>query len=233
MNLLLAQRSKSLMERMDDPHCDLEKLYQTYRRFQDVNRQLSQWNRLYKHILKPQLTKWPNLSILDLGCGGGDVTHFLLKQAQQDGFTPKITGADPDARAIEFAQEHFKEDDLTFTDSSAKDLLENDASFNIVISNHVMHHLEPSELLKFARIAKSLTTNLVLFNDIHRSDLAYLFFHIYTTGRFKNSFIREDGLASIRRSYTVNELRVLLGPNWNTFALFPFRLIALYDHSTS
>jgi 2-polyprenyl-3-methyl-5-hydroxy-6-metoxy-1,4-benzoquinol methylase len=231
MNLFLSERNNDLEELMDDPACDPEALNRTYRRFSEVNRQLSQWGRLYRQYLRPLLNEHPKLHILDLGCGGGDVVRLIHRLAVQDGFQPKLTGADPDDRAIAFAQQHDAPDSFTFLKKSSTQLIQSGAAFDVVISNHVLHHLDPKQLRSFARDANVLSRKMVLFNDIYRNDWAYALFQIYTFGRFRNSFIRTDGLRSIRRSYTASELAQHLGPEWQTHALFPFRLIAIRHQS--
>jgi 2-polyprenyl-3-methyl-5-hydroxy-6-metoxy-1,4-benzoquinol methylase len=170
----------------------------------------------------------PTLSILDVGCGGGDVARYILSLANQEGFTPQVTGIDPDPRAIQFAQRQPAIADLKFRQCSTRDLLAQNQQFDIVISNHVLHHLERDELHHFAQESQQLSGQLVLFNDILRHDMAYLLFQLYTLGRFRDSFIREDGLTSIRRSYIPSELNDILGPSWDVYAYFPFRLIAAY-----
>ena len=44
---LLAHRAAGLVERMDDPDCDPQKLRRTYVQFEIVNRLISGWGRLY------------------------------------------------------------------------------------------------------------------------------------------------------------------------------------------
>jgi len=46
---------------------------------------------------------------------------------------------------------------------------------------------------------------------------------------FRNSYIRIDGLRSIRRSFTRNELKEIAPKDWSVAALFPFRLLAVCD----
>ncbi|MGM0587701.1 MAG: methyltransferase domain-containing protein [Bacteroidota bacterium] len=225
MNLLLSNRDTDLTERMDDPQCNHQHLLKTYANFRRVNRDLSQWKRLYRTYLRPLLKAHPQLSILDLGCGGGDIAFQLMKYSQEDGLTPRITGADPDERAIRFAQQQYATTDLKFIQASSTDLILQNLTYDVVISNHVLHHLMGDQLARFCNQARSLSRRRVLFNDILRHDMAWLLFQLYTMGRFKQSFIREDGLTSIRRSFTPAELEKLLDPSWTIKRLFPFRLI--------
>ena len=51
----LSERAESLVELMDDPDCDPQRLARTYRRFGVVNRAISGWGSLYRRYLRPHL----------------------------------------------------------------------------------------------------------------------------------------------------------------------------------
>lgn len=80
-------------------------------------------------------------------------------------------------------------------------------------------------------MAEKLSKTAVIFNDIRRSDWAYLLFNILSRPAFRSSFITEDGLTSIKRSYTFDELGELIPPDWKLETLFPFRLLLKYYHA--
>ena len=100
--LFLPNRRTDLTEYMDDPQCDLAMLNETYRQFDTINGLISGWRRVYKRYIRPQLRD--GATILDVGCGGGDLLIRLAKWAAADGFSVQITGIEPDQRAIDYLQ---------------------------------------------------------------------------------------------------------------------------------
>ena len=70
-------------------------------------------------------------------------------------------------------------------------------------------------------------------SDIARSRPAYLGFGVATWPFFRGSFIRADGLTSIRRSFTARELRMVLPGGWRVTREFPSRLVLRWQPPTS
>lgn len=118
---------------------------------------------------------------------------------------------------------------VTFRRASTSDLVAEGARFELVICNHVLHHLAPGLLGPFLEELGKLATRRVLVSDIERSRVGYLLFSLGTALPFRNSYIRTDGLVSIRRSFTAPELREILPPGWRVEHLRPWRLLALRD----
>ena len=98
------QREVRLAERMDDPGCDAGQLNRTYAQFGAVNGLVAGWRQVYRQYLRPRLSPARPTTLLDIGCGGGDVPRALIRWAARDGFTLRITAIDADARAIAYAQ---------------------------------------------------------------------------------------------------------------------------------
>jgi 2-polyprenyl-3-methyl-5-hydroxy-6-metoxy-1,4-benzoquinol methylase len=230
MPLIFKERDPNLVEWMDSPDCNQEKLFNTYRQFYTINKLLSGWSRLFDHYLKPVIeAKNGNATILDIGCGGGDILKHLDSLCQKEGFNVQLTGADPDSRAQRFFEMNLKSRKIRFEKKTSRQLVENGASFDIVISNHLLHHLTNSEVSSLCRDSEQLTKEIALFNDIERSDIGYGLFAATTPLLFRNSFISADGKISIRRSFRKGELSQLVPDSWSVKRKFPFRLLAIHQ----
>lgn len=222
----LSKRDAGLRELMDDPHCDPRRLQATLRRFGLVNRLVSGWDKVYRTSLRPTFTDLKRPArVLDLGSGGGDVIERLAGLAARDGFDVHWTGADPDPRSHTAALRR-RVPQATFLCTDAQALIDHGETFDLVISNHVLHHLEPEELLEFTQASRELSSGKVLHNDIARGRLAFCLFAVGITPFTPGTFLRVDGLRSIRRSYQGHELSAALGPEWKVTTPVPFRLIA-------
>ncbi|MFK4837288.1 methyltransferase domain-containing protein [Microbacterium sp. ZW T2_14] len=208
--MTLAVRDEGLAELMDDPACDPDRLRATLRRFGTVNRLVSGWGTVYRHTLAPRLAALGRPArVLDVGCGGGDVVLRLAAEARRDGLEVQWTGIDPDPRSYEVAVERAAVDGVTFRCADAATLVGEGRTFDAVLSNHVLHHLD-ADLPEFAAQSLALSHGLVLHSDIARSRLAYALYAIGITPLAPGTFLRTDGLRSIRRSYTASELSAVL-----------------------
>ncbi|KAA9108371.1 methyltransferase domain-containing protein [Microbacterium rhizomatis] len=225
----LTERDEELLELMDDPSCDERRLQATYRRFGTINRLISAWGGVYRTLLRPHLTGLGRPArVLDLGCGGGDVVTRLATLADRDGLAVSWVGADPDPRAHEAARLRGT-GDVEFRVADSTELIAAGERFDAVISNHVLHHLSRASLRAFTDDSRMLSAGPVLHADIARGRLAYGLYAIGITPFAPGTFLRTDGLRSIRRSYRADELAAALPEGWSVNCPAPFRLVAVAD----
>lgn len=231
----LPERNPGLVEWMDRPDCDPVKLGNTYRYFPVINRLISRWDAVYRIHIRPLLAKDRRYSLLDVGSGGGDIARSIHEWAIRDGFLLDVTGIDPDPRAHEYARDlHSGNDDtrrgaLQFLRMDTGRLRREGKAFDLVICNHVLHHLPGDELAGFLDDLSALAARRIICSDIERSAIGYALFSVATFPLFPNSFIRADGLISIRKSYRPAELRAVAPPGWHVIRQFPFRLLLIFD----
>ena len=223
-------RDAELVELMDDPECDAGRLEATLRRFGTINRLVSGWGTVYRTHLRPHLAALGRPArVLDIGSGGGDLVVRLAAAARRDGLDVTWTGIDPDPRAHAVATARGPIPGVAFREADAATLAAAGERFDAVLSNHVLHHLG-SALPAFAEESLVLSCGIVLHGDIERSRLAYLLYAAGITPFAPGTFLRTDGLRSIRRSYTRAELAAALGDSpesWSVVTPAPFRLLAV------
>jgi 2-polyprenyl-3-methyl-5-hydroxy-6-metoxy-1,4-benzoquinol methylase len=226
----LSRRETDVFELMDDPDCDLAALRATYRNFALVNRLVSGWRAVYRSRIRPLLDGAERpLTLLDIGSGGGDVPRALAAWARHDGHPLEITAIDPDPRAHEFATAHPPTPGLRFEQTTSRVLADAGSRFDLVTSNHVLHHLDRTALDGLLDDSARLAERLVVHNDIARGRVAYSAYAVATTGTFRGSFIHVDGLRSIRRSYRADELREDVPSAWQVSEQLPFRLLLTFE----
>jgi ubiquinone/menaquinone biosynthesis C-methylase UbiE len=106
-----------------------------------------------------------------------------------------------------------------------------DNSFDAVGCSLFLHHLEPAEIVRFAREGLRVARHAFLIHDLQRHPLhlalGYLGMPLY-----RSRITRHDALASVRRAYTVDEVRKMLAPvtaanniEINSFYLFRMGVI--------
>ncbi len=223
----LSSRDIDARELMDDPKVDLRMLERTYERFPLVNAVVSRWKSVYRRDIRRRARREP-IRLLDVGAGGGDVSRALAAWARRDGLAVAVTALDADARAIRWAQE--RGGGVEYRHAFTRELVDAGERFDVVISNHLLHHLSGDDLPALLRdsVALSRDDGLVVHRDIARSRFAYWGFAAGTLPFARNllaeSFIREDGLTSIRRSYTAREIAAVVPDGWQVRQAFPSRL---------
>lgn len=232
MPLFLSNRDVDSRELMDSPDCDIQALNNTYRQFRVINALISRWRHIYLTKIRPLLQdRSRQASLLDIGFGGGDIPIKLALWAQEDGIDLRVTGIETDARAYRFAKTLDSPQNVRYIHASSTELLETGRQFDVVISNHLLHHLDQQTLLTTLSEARQLSRRAVFFNDIERSDVGYFLFNLFARPVFRSSFITSDGLTSIKRSYTLAELRRAVPSEWKVQRLLPYRLLLTYHHA--
>ena len=158
-----------------------------------------------KKILKNQ-SKNKTITIVDLGCGNGDILRDVAKFGRKNNYSFKLIGIDANLAAIEYAKELSKEySELSF---KTIDILSEDfkkESYDIVLCTLFLHHFKNEELISFLKTTIEKATIGVVVNDLHRHKLAYYLFKLI--GFFiKNKMVRQDGLTSVLRAFKRKDL---------------------------
>lgn len=215
---------------LENPECDPEKRFNTYRQFSLMNRLVCRWRHLYRRLIRPALEKASGeCSLLDIGFGGGDVPLRLFRWANADGIRLRVTAIDRNPRALEFVKAGRRPSGIEFLCGSVTELLKDGRTFDVVISNHILHEMDSFELSEFLRDADVLSNRLALCNDIVRSAAGYRLLAMTMGLWFRNSYLVGDGLLSIRRGYTIAELRSTVPAGWDVCSLFPFHVLAIRE----
>jgi 2-polyprenyl-3-methyl-5-hydroxy-6-metoxy-1,4-benzoquinol methylase len=191
-----------------DPH-----LAATLRNLEQVNVWLSGIRRLCDATIfsHQQLTKKKHLTIVDLGCGGGDLALWLSSRCSQKGIKPRIIGIDHDPRIAAIALERCGRDRaITILNQSADSLDRLTGSIDWIVSNHFLHHLAEDETMHFLRVAACRAEYGIVMNDLVRSRAALVLFGLLCSAARPAGHTAHDGVVSIMRSFTKKELLKIL-----------------------
>ena len=209
MSLLVdTSHRSSEIEMMDDFTIEGVVFRDTLDKLEIINRFLG-GNKLTIHGLKKLLqnqSKNKTITIVDLGCGHGDILRDVAEFGRKKNYSFKLIGIDANFAAIEYARELSKEySELSFEmiDIFSEDFKKQ--SYDIVLCTLFLHHFKNEELISFLKSTIKKVTIGVVINDLHRHKLAYYLFKLI--GFFiKNKMIREDGLISILRAFKRKDL---------------------------
>jgi 2-polyprenyl-3-methyl-5-hydroxy-6-metoxy-1,4-benzoquinol methylase len=224
----LSRRDAELTELMDDPSCDPATLDLTYARFGIVNRVVAGWRGVYRSRIRPLLSAERETTLLDIGSGGGDVPLAVARWARRDGLRLSITGIDPDPRAAAFARARPRDPGVEFLAASSAELAADGRRFDVVTSNHVLHHLDAAAFDALLGDSAALAPRAI-HSDIARGRLAYALYGPASRLVARGSFVHVDGLRSIRRSWTPVELALRVPAGWRVEGAVPFRVLVVRD----
>ena len=195
-------------ELMDDFSIGGDLLRDTLDKLENINRWLG-GNLVTVNSLKKILKEHPKeqaLSIVDIGCGHGDILRDVAKFGRKNGYKMTLLGVDANSTAIEYAVElskaypevHFKTEDIFSEDFKKRE-------FDVVLATLFLHHFKEESLVSFLENMLKQTKIGVVVNDLHRNKLAYYLFMLLSVF-IKNNMIIEDGLTSVLRGFKRNEL---------------------------
>jgi 2-polyprenyl-3-methyl-5-hydroxy-6-metoxy-1,4-benzoquinol methylase len=237
----LRHRAADARELMDDPDCDPEALARTYRHFALLNEAVSDSAGILRHEIAPRArgrSAADPVRVLDVGTGGGDLPRALLRRAARADLPLEIVAIDPDRRAIDWARSQPVTVGLHLRQQTTRDVLADGERFDVVLSNHVIHHLDGPELGALLADSEALLRpgGVAVHHDLARSALGYVGYdvamRVLQPTVFRGSFLRADGLVSIRRSHTPAELAVALPAGWSvTHHRVPWRLVLRFENS--
>ena len=179
----LAHRDAHAVEEMDKPDCDPVLLDRTYAQFGLINSTVAGWRRTWAQQIRPSLSTSRPSTLLDIGSGGGDMPRAFARWAARDGLRLSILAIDPDERAHAFAISAPQLPGLRFRRAFSADLVAEGERFDVVTSNHLLHHLTPEQLAALLADSERLCSGIAVHNDIERSRLGYLLFSIGTLPR--------------------------------------------------
>ena len=198
----------SEMEIMDDLTMEGVLFRDTLDKLEIINRFLG-GNSVTINGLKKLLENQPKnktITIVDLGCGNGDILRDISKFGRKNNYSFKLIGIDANLAATEYAKELSKEySELSF---KTMDILSEDfkkQSYDVVLCTLFLHHFKNEELISFLKTTTDKATIGVVVNDLHRHKLAYYLFKLI--GFFiKNKMVRQDGLTSVLRAFKKKDL---------------------------
>jgi len=206
--LVNTSHRSSEMEIMDDFTMEGVLFRDTLDKLEIINRFLG-GNSVTINGLKKLLKNQPKnktITIVDLGCGNGDILRDISKFGRKNNYSFKLIGIDANLAATEYAKELSKEySELSF---KTMDILSEDfkkQSYDVVLCTLFLHHFKNEELISFLKTTTDKATIGVVVNDLHRHKLAYYLFKLI--GFFiKNKMVRQDGLTSILRAFKRKDL---------------------------
>lgn len=148
-------------------------------------------------------------SLLDVACGSADIPLAVARRAERMNITPRIVATDLSPQIVAIARQHTAgASTITVERQDALALSFPDRSFDIGLCTLALHHFDPAEAAILLRNLKRVSRHVLVF-DVARSPGAYAGAVLLTRLMPMDRMTRHDAPASVRRAYSLAELRAI------------------------
>ncbi|HEY1678777.1 MAG TPA: methyltransferase domain-containing protein [Candidatus Sulfotelmatobacter sp.] len=189
-------------EILDSPQCPADDAAASLRDMSRINRWFGGVATSRKLIERVAgVTGKKHFSMLEVAAGFGDVPRLAAGQLARQGITLEITLLDRMPSHLLRGKRSVVADALALPFP--------DGSFDLISCSLFAHHLEPAEVAQFVSEGLRVSRCAVLINDLIRHPLHLAL--VYAGFPLMRSYVsRFDGVASVRRAYTLHEMREIL-----------------------
>ena len=147
-------------------------------------------------------------TIVDVGCGNGDMLRTLADYAAKNNLNLKLIGVDANQFTINYAENLSK--DYPNISYKCEDIFHANFSFlsyDIVVCTLTLHHFKDDEIINLMTVFNKNAIIGIVINDLHRSALSYRLFQVLCFVFQLNQMSKVDGLVSILRGFKKEELQ--------------------------
>jgi SAM-dependent methyltransferase len=144
-------------------------------------------------------------TILDVGCGYGDLLRAIRRWANKRNLKPALLGVDLSPETIRIAREATdRADQIDFAVMDVFDLPP-ERRFDIIVSSLVAHHLSDEKLRDFLVLLERSSNQGWLIYDLQRHRLLYEVIGAASRLARLHPMVTKDGQISVMRSLTRKE----------------------------
>lgn len=154
-----------------------------------------------------------SIRILDVGCGLADIPLAILDWANRQGHKIQITGIDLIPQITQMAKDHTSKNpniEIKTGDIFSENFETN--SYDYVTASLFLHHLDDSQLNLALKKFNQIAARGIILGDLCRSFWSYWAVSL-TSNLLGNEMVKHDGPLSVRRAFTILELKNLAENN--------------------
>ncbi|CAN5381850.1 class I SAM-dependent methyltransferase [soil metagenome] len=199
-----------LPEKMDEADVPFREIHQALNELETINRLLGGYHVILNALDQLQWSKKP-VTIMDLGCGGGDMLRAIAKWAAKKGRNVNLIGVDRNQVMINFASgKSTSFSNIRFVCADVFDDVLLNENADVVMSSLFCHHFDDPDLIVLMQRMNLLASKAVIVNDIHRHWLAYYLIKFLSWAFSKTYLVKYDAPLSVARSLTRSEWESIL-----------------------
>jgi 2-polyprenyl-3-methyl-5-hydroxy-6-metoxy-1,4-benzoquinol methylase len=205
MNFTSRSYQQELLDRNDIPFEDIK---QNMRELDFINAKLGGHDitlQGLRTMMKNVSRQNGPVSILEIGCGGGDNLRVIKSYCQRRNIEVQLAGVDINPHCIEFARSRKENANIDFYTSDYK-LMRLDKKPDIIFNSLFCHHFNDEEVKQIFSWMKHHSRIGFFVNDLHRHPLAYYSIKSLTKMFSKSYLVKNDAPLSVLRGFKRNEL---------------------------
>ncbi|MBG6111340.1 2-polyprenyl-3-methyl-5-hydroxy-6-metoxy-1,4-benzoquinol methylase [Flavobacterium sp. CG_23.5] len=147
------------------------------------------------------------ITIVDVGCGNGDMLRTLADYGLKNNLNFQLIGIDANNFTVNHARHLSKNyPNISYQCEDIFDKPFAELKYDIVLCTLTLHHFKKDEIIELLTIFKTNSKVGIVINDLHRNIIAYRLFQALCFVFRLNDMSREDGLVSILRGFKKEEL---------------------------
>lgn len=198
-------------ELMDTVECAPAELADALRFLEATNRWFGGTATILRHLSRWSVG-WPRdvrVRILDVGTGAADIPVGMARWAARRGLHVEVVGLD----LVEATARHARArtagiEAITIVTADLFAFAERDETFDYVVANLFLHHIEIARTVEALRVCDRLARRGLVVSDLRRSWPGLLAVGALSLA-VGNRIVRHDGPLSVRRAFTAAELDAL------------------------
>jgi 2-polyprenyl-3-methyl-5-hydroxy-6-metoxy-1,4-benzoquinol methylase len=183
--------------------------------------------------LKHFLNSKDEITVCELGCGGGDNISALNNWCKKRGINANFIGIDIKPTCIEFAQSNITDNNISWIVSDYLKV-QFQSKPDIIFSSLFCHHFNEEQLKSQLSWMKENSIKGFFINDLHRNKIAYNLIKWLTKFFSKSYLVKHDAPLSVARGFKEKEWRDLfVAAKINHYKIqwkWAFRYLIVYKH---
>ena len=158
--------------------------------------------------LKKVIGKRNEVTICEIGCGGGDNLRVLDQFCKKNRLVADFIGIDINYECIKYAKVSTREIEACFITSDYKQVVFKKKP-DIIFSSLFCHHFSEADLVEMLRWMQENSTAGFFINDLQRHPLAYYSIRFLVTLFSKSPLVKNDAPLSVLRAFNKEEWETL------------------------
>ncbi|MDE0771213.1 MAG: methyltransferase domain-containing protein [Salibacteraceae bacterium] len=224
-------------EQLDNLQTSGTELTKTLEGLSIINRFLGNTNATFSAVKPILISSETSLTIIDLGCGGGDNLRKIARWCSQKNIRVRLIGIDGNLNILDYALD--KNTSSLAVEYVQADILSNEFNLpycDILISSHFVYHFTDSDLVQFLKKSKPRIKQHLIFSELERSHLAFSLFNAVSIFMPFTKMVRQDGKRAIERAFKKPELdSILIKAGFGNYRItrkWAFRLLISIDYTS-
>ena len=146
-------------------------------------------------------------TIIDIGCGNGDMLRKIADFGIQNNYIFNLKGIDANQFTINYAKQLSDlYPNIAYNCINIFEKKFDQIKYDISLLTLTLHHFSEDEIVSFLNKTYNIAKIGIVINDLQRSKIAYRLFQILAFVCRLNKMSREDGLVSILRGFKKQDL---------------------------